>query len=61
MRTSWCSTSAGALACWAWDEIELATTIAGIQYTEIRVDPPAFRRTRGGSGRERRRRESPGP
>ena len=53
----------GALACWAWDEIELATTIAGIQYTEIRVDPPAFRRTRRGAerGRERRRRESPGP
>ena len=35
----------GILACWAWDEIELATTVAGIQYTELRVDPPAFRRT----------------
>jgi hypothetical protein len=35
----------GVLACWAWDEIELATTVAGIQYTEIRLDPPAFRRT----------------
>jgi hypothetical protein len=35
----------GILACWAWDEIELATTVAGMQYTEIRVDPPAIRRT----------------
>ena len=35
----------GVLACWAWDEIELASTVAGIQYTEIRLDPPAFRRT----------------
>jgi len=35
----------GVLACWAWDEIELATTVSGIQYTEIRLDPPAFRRT----------------
>jgi hypothetical protein len=36
----------GVLAGWAWDEIDLASTIAGNQYTEIRVDPPAFRRTR---------------
>jgi len=33
-----------ALACWAWDEIELATTITGVQYTELRIDPPAYRR-----------------
>ncbi len=33
-----------ALACWAWEEIELATTIAGVQYTELRIDPPAYRR-----------------
>ena len=51
----------GVLACWAWDEIELATTIAGIQYTEIRVDPPAFRRTARTAecGREGGRREPP--
>jgi hypothetical protein len=35
----------GVLACWAWDEIELAGTVAGVQYTEIRLEPPAFRRT----------------
>lgn len=35
----------GVLACWAWDEIELASRITGVQYTEIRLDPPAFRRT----------------
>ncbi len=34
----------GALACWAWEEVELATTIAGVQYTELRIDPPAYRR-----------------
>ena len=33
-----------ALACWAWEEIELATTITGVQYTELRIDPPAYRR-----------------
>jgi hypothetical protein len=33
-----------ALACWAWEEIELATTIAGVVYTELRIDPPAYRR-----------------
>jgi hypothetical protein len=33
-----------ALACWAWEEIELATTIAGVQYLELRIDPPAYRR-----------------
>ena len=29
-----------ALACWAWEEIELATTITGVQYTELQLDPP---------------------
>ena len=33
-----------ALACWAWDEVELATTIAGVWYTELRIDPPGYRR-----------------
>jgi len=33
------------LQCWAWEEIELAMTVAGVQYTELRVDPPTFRRT----------------
>jgi hypothetical protein len=35
----------GVLQCWAWDEIELATTIAGMQYTEMRIEPRSFRRT----------------
>jgi hypothetical protein len=32
------------LACWAWEEVELATTIAGTLYTELQMDPPAYRR-----------------
>jgi hypothetical protein len=32
-------------ACWAWEQVELATTVAGVQYTELRIDPPEFRRT----------------
>ena len=34
----------GALACWAWEEIDLATTITGVQYTELRIEPPECRR-----------------
>ena len=43
-------------ACWAWEEIELATTIAGVQYTELRLDPPACRRTVGAAVATSRRR-----
>ena len=32
------------LACWAWEEIELAATVAGVSYTELRIDPPGYRR-----------------
>ena len=34
-----------ATACWAWEEMELGAPIVGTQYTEIRLDPPEFRRT----------------
>jgi hypothetical protein len=35
------------LACWAWHDQELATEVAGVQHTEVRVGdgPPEFRRT----------------
>jgi hypothetical protein len=32
-------------ACWAWEAMELATTVEGVQYTEIRPAPFAVRRT----------------
>ena len=32
------------LACWAWEEIELATTIAASSTPRLRLDPPAYRR-----------------
>jgi hypothetical protein len=35
----------GLLACWAWNETELALPVAGTRYTELRVDPPGFKRT----------------
>jgi hypothetical protein len=35
----------GLLACWAWEQVELSTTVRGVLYTELRLDPPEFRRT----------------
>jgi hypothetical protein len=35
----------GVVACWAWEQIELSTTVRGVLYTELRLDPPEFRRT----------------
>ena len=51
------------LACWAWEEIELATTIAGIQYTELRRRPagvPALRDRADATPRRRARRAGSG-
>ena len=33
------------LACWAWEQVELSTTVRGVMYTELKLDPPEFRRT----------------
>jgi hypothetical protein len=33
------------MACWAWEQTELATGVEGVVYTEVRLDPLAFRRT----------------
>ena len=35
----------GALACWVWEQTELAATVEGVLYTEVRIDPIACRRT----------------
>jgi hypothetical protein len=35
----------GVLACWAWERFQLAETVEGTMYTELQLDPPAFRRT----------------
>jgi hypothetical protein len=33
------------LACWAFHEFELSMPVAGVLHNEVRVSPPAFRRT----------------
>jgi hypothetical protein len=33
------------LACWAWEQLELATPVHGVLHTELRLDPPDVRRT----------------
>jgi hypothetical protein len=35
----------GLLACWAWQDTELAIPVAGNRYTELRIDPPGLKRT----------------
>lgn len=35
----------GLVACWAWNETELALPVAGTRYTELRLDPPGLKRT----------------